>query len=419
MKRLYLIRHNVYTFKGPMTLEEVKKYSKSAQSNAEDEISGNCSKWIQLGDYGRLRKYYPEVSKVIAKDNGDWGVSLASVEPVKIAFAKSVFSKKVIGWSAGAICIFLATVYYFSENGAVATGVLFSSKKPTPKTAHELLVSNNYDDLAVFIKRNLPYIIKEVNKNPKLLPTWLPYLRAHAFNADGEMEKMPQKVLNGNASIPGVADCRYLAWIQIWRKQTGALEGFIQAQSVGNTEFERLLAWDPAWIARRRPIGWMKPANLYEGCFHLGTRAMQKVLPNNAPIYAALMARLSYMKDSLSGKRVAFAYDNVTQLNLLDLFNCYEQAQSEANIATCDSFQIDNPKVVDVITFKRAVSMLRIKQSDPAAIQAILAELPLIAPLYQFDYQPEIFYWQQRANQMSHQDAAKIAQEKYPEVVFD
>ena len=76
MAKLYLIRRNLESFLGPLTLEELKKSYQRMEFGLQDEVAGSYGRWIAFDDLDRIQDHYPELTPVIRETMlGGWGFS--------------------------------------------------------------------------------------------------------------------------------------------------------------------------------------------------------------------------------------------------------------------------------------------------------------------------------------------------------
>ena len=239
-------------------------------------------------------------------------------------------------------------------------------------------------EFVAMMQNNLTEIVARHNRNKEGGLEWLPYLRAYAFLVDGHVEGISPKTMRGGNAALAPVDCSEKSWRKRWKESTKTWGAFVSGKNTVRAPWARLLAWDPHWIRRRSPKGWILPRNYYEGCVQQAYKsfinlktdatAVSEGIDVNSPEFLAIGARLKWLVDT-SFAMPSLTPDAVEKDNVLSLWTCYESADSIGAIAQCyESIKISEASLA-YNDERIAAALLRLTIKANAADQDVVAEL--------------------------------------------
>ncbi len=286
MAKLYLIRRNMESFAGPMSLVEMKEAYKRMAFGLQDEVSGHCGPWVSFDNLELIKKQYPEVARIVHEDMlAGWGVSDHG-QPLEGEATKrlKVKSSKSLGlaivFAVIALAAFLAAVF-MASGGRLSSKAKDPSQLATPENAQAYLNKKDPVGFDRLLDDNMDAIAARVQKEARPDSAWLPYMRHYAVAHDGQAGNVPTKVLRGDGFDSAPADCSFKLWRKYWRSAArGASGQLANDRKFVRDHWARILAWDPHWIRRRLAVatpGWMPGDSYYIMCLNQADRALTAV----------------------------------------------------------------------------------------------------------------------------------------------
>lgn len=440
MAKLYLIRRNMESFAGPMSLVEMKDAYKRMTFGLQDEVSGHCGPWVSFDNLEVIKRQYPEVARIVHEDMlAGWGVSEHG-HPVEGDMTKRLKVKSnkslslAIMFAVIALSAFLAAVF-------MANGTRMSSRAKDPsqqaslETLQAALIRKDSPAFDKLVEDNLDSLVSRAQKDSRGESPLLPYLRHYAFTHDGAAGGLPPKVLRGEGFDSAPTECSFKLWRRYWRSAArGTSSSFANDRKFVRDHWARILAWDPYWIRRRAqaPVaGWLAGDSYYIMCLSVADRALTAVTAEQGSGQAALAEwdklgmnkmhqRLQWIlevaRDGLS--RVpssAVAGDSLSQ------WTCFEAARDLAGIARCkaaipalaDDWQAYSDERANWSILRLAASQRGTLSADIAAQLAQAADKVGKADFFtRFDYRAE-----QRLFKSLAKSAASVPVEKAVEKV--
>lgn len=296
MAKLYLVRRNLETFLGPMTLEELKKSYQRMDFGLQDEVGGSYGNWVAFDDLEKINKNYPELTQVVRETMlGGWGFSqnMATkiIDKKQSHKSKSGGSRKSSGSSGISFALTLILVltavgfsaYYVARHTKMGNK-FFNITKSDPATKFEkLLRGGERSSFINSFKSKLPAVLNDARKSNENLNRWLPSLRAYAFLTKGGIDGVPSKILKGQVEGMSPNKCSLDFWKKQWNLSKPALADVVKKfpSSQRLTPWQQVLAWDPYWIARRSEEDqWIYPQNYHHACVIMAEKAFSDVFAN-------------------------------------------------------------------------------------------------------------------------------------------
>lgn len=292
MAKLYLIRRNLETFTGPLSLGEMKDAYKRMQFGLQDEVSGHCGPWVSLDDLTLMKKHYPEVARIVNEDMlAGWGVSdhgarLAGDDTKRIEVKATRGIGLALTFLAIALAAFAAAVYM--ANGSRMSGkVKDAEDQLTPEAAMALIARGDEIGFDALIEEELPDLVDRVTRAKRPEPQWLPVLRHYAFTHEGQLNGLPPKLLRGEGSPSAPIDCSLKTWRKRWRSGIKTWTEFLSQKRLIRQHWSHLLAWDPHWIRRRTTAGWLPGESYYTGCLAMADKALTEMFSDASLVSSA------------------------------------------------------------------------------------------------------------------------------------
>lgn len=350
MAKLYLIRRNLESFTGPMTLNEMRDAYKRMAFGLQDEVSGHCGPWVTFDDLPSIKKYYPEVARIVNDEMlAGWGVSGAAVRIVnedtkRINIRKQKGLGLAITFLVIALVAFIAAIYM--ANNAKLSGKFRESKEDI--TLEKLKSLTDRNDLTAFntlVGANIEQMVDKYKRAKKPDNRWLPYFRLYAFSNEGAVPGLNPKILRGEVVSSAPVDCSLKAWRMYWRSSVKNWNDLIVDRKLVRAHWGRLLAWDPYWIRRRTDReGWMGLSNYYVGCLLMADKAITELLSdvtlvNNASDWerigiTKIKQRLQWLLD-ISRSGTSSVPTTPALDNTLSIWTCFEGAKDIRELAAC------------------------------------------------------------------------------------
>ncbi len=275
MAKLFLIRRNLETFTGPMTLSEMKDAYKRMQFGLQDEVAGHCGPWVSFDNLSDIKKHYPEIARIVNEDMlAGWGVSdhgtrIVNEDTKRIDTKSSKGIGLALAFLAIALAAFAAAVYM--ANGAKMSGK--SKDEGDGLTIDQIQGYIEKGDAAGFedfMNSHMDEMVERTSRPKKAEAQWLPYLRLFAFSHEGQIAGLPAKYLRGSVAAAPV-DCSLKMWRKRWRMSVKNWNEVVVQRKFVRAHWARVLAWDPTWIRRRDNKGWLGNQNYYVGCLTMVT----------------------------------------------------------------------------------------------------------------------------------------------------
>ena len=294
MAKLYLIRRNMESFAGPMSLVEMKEAYKRMAFGLQDEVSGHCGPWVSFDNLEQIKKIYPDVARIVHEDMlAGWGMSEhgqpldgEKTKRLKVKSTKSL--SLAIVFAVIALAAFLAAVF-MASGGRLSSKAKDPAQQATPENLQNLLLHKDQAGFDKMIEDNLEAIIARLNREARADSPWLPYLRHYAVTHDGAAGTLNAKTLRGDGFDSAPTDCSYKLWRKYWRSAArGAAATFANDRKLVRDHWARILAWDPHWIRRRtQTFGWLAGDSYYTMCLNMADRALTGVTSEQSASAAA------------------------------------------------------------------------------------------------------------------------------------
>ena len=359
MSRLYLIRRNMESFAGPMTLVEMKDAYKRMAFGLQDEVSGHCGPWVSFDKLEVIKKQYPDVARIVHEDMlAGWGVS--EHDGMKLEGEKTKRLKVKSNKSLGLAIVFaLIAIAAFVVALLMATNVkvpgMMASKLKDPNAPagvsvdalQGLIDRRDQPEFERVMDENADDLVQRVQRDRRLDSPWLPYLRHYAFLREGQLQGMSLKLLRGDAPLSAPSECTLKSWRKKWRGAVGkpALS-LIADKKLLRNQWARILAWDPYLIRRRAAPGWLAYDNFFVGCLSIADRALGEIvqeIPVAAPDTPAAAEQKALQ--AVAGRLqwvLEIARDGVSRSpavavpgDPLSAWTCYEGAHDLLGLAKC------------------------------------------------------------------------------------
>jgi len=350
MAKLYLIRRNLESFAGPMTLNDMRDAYKRMAFGLQDEVSGHCGPWVTFDDLPAIKKYYPEVARIVNDEMlAGWGISGAAVRIVnedtkRIDMRQQKGLGLAITFLVIAVVAFVAAVYM--ANSAKLSGKFKDTKEDvTLEKLQGFIDRNDSNGFNAIVSTNLDQILDKFRKGKKLDNRWLPYLRAYAFANDGSIPTLNSKILRGETLAAAPVDCSLKAWRLNWRSSVKIWNEVIVERKMLRTHWSRLLAWDPYWIKRRVDRkGWLGLNSYYVACLIMAERAVTELMSDVSLVsnssdwekigITKIKQRLQWQLD-IARSGTSSVPTAPVEGNTLSLWTCFEGAKDIKELANC------------------------------------------------------------------------------------
>ncbi len=348
MAKLFLIRRNMESFTGPLSLVEMKEAYKRMAFGLQDEVSGHCGPWVSFDNLEQIKRIYPDVARIVHEDMlAGWGVSghgerMGGEKTAQLQIKRSKGLGLAIAFAVIALCAFLAAVF-MASGGKLSSKAKEPSALPGPDVPFVMLERRDFGAFTAFMTEQLDTIVDKVLKERKADSPWLPLVRRHAFMTDGTAGALPSKLMRGEGALAAPTDCSLKSWKKRWRaasKQTGP---FVSEKKLQNQHWARLLAWDPHWVKRREHAGWIAPDNYYVGCLEMADRALTDVASE-----MSISETAAWDKNGLAAVRIRLQWvlemardgssrapTSVAAGDPLSQWTCYEAAKDAATLVKC------------------------------------------------------------------------------------
>lgn len=348
MAKLYLIRRNLETFTGPMTLSEMKEAYKRMAFGLQDEVSGHCGPWVSFDNLPEIKKYYPEIARIVNEDMlAGWGVSDHGVRiPNEDTKRIEVKQSKGIGLALTflviALVAFVAAVYM--ANGSRMSGKAGPDSDLKPEDLQQFLDKNDANGFEAYMADHGPELADRVSRPKKPEPQWLPYLRHWAFAHEGMVSGLPPKLLRGDGAPMAPIDCSLKMWRRRWRASLKGWNDFIAQKKLVRQHWARVLAWDPHWIRRRDNKGWLGQENYYVGCLVMAQKSLAELYNDPSLVTSAAdwdkigINKVKQRVDWLTEVTATGQSSQSTQPqtgNGLSVWTCYEAARDVKDLQKC------------------------------------------------------------------------------------
>lgn len=352
MAKLFLIRRNMETFTGPLTVQEMKDAHQRLQFGISDEISGHCGPWITFENTLELKKYYPEVARVLSEEiTLGWGVSdhtgsrllnASTMKQVDLKDTRGIglaFTFLLIALVAFAAAIYLAT------GGARLSGrVINPPSELSPREPQGFLERDELPAFQQYMDERLEEIVELINTDKKQEALWLPYLRFYAFNQEGMIDGVPGKTLRGQIGGTAPSDCSLKQWRRRWRASLKQWNQLLADRKLIRAHWARMLAWDPYWIRHRDNRGWIGNQNYYTACLLMADRALDELASDPSLVqtagdlnrmgYPQIKRRLTHLLD-ITREGQSIGLPSVDPSNALSIWTCMEQSRDLRSLAKC------------------------------------------------------------------------------------
>lgn len=292
--KLYLIRKNLQTYIGPLTLDEfVYRYNRM-QITQQDEIAESLKKWVCLENFKELAEYYPEIFKIITRglpypQNHNNQILLQHKEKKVINKHKSNYTTNWIPYMLlilNIVIIGIAIVYFDAIN-LIKKQLNFQKQNNLPaiNIATEYINTNNIAALETYLDNYKNTLFPQINNSRQIYNEWIPIIRYLAFSKNGTVDGINPRLLKGLGTKDAPTYCTVTNWKERILTHTQMLENIFSYQEIPTEDWTVVFLWDPYWIRRRNNIkGWIKPINYYTACIHMAHKAVSQILSTNSNI---------------------------------------------------------------------------------------------------------------------------------------
>ena len=360
MAKLYLIRRNLETFAGPMSLSEMKDAYERLQFGLQDEISGHCGPWIPLDDLERIKKHYPEVARILNEDLlKQWGVGTQPATPSGAEDTRQLKAESTRGIGLAVAFLLIALVAFVAAI-YMANGTKLSSKNkdatpdPRPDEAQILLDRGDRLGFDAYMLTHADQWVEALTRQRAPEASLLPHLRLFAFSHEGQIAGLDSKILRGGGAPAAPIDCSLKAWKGRWRAAAADFGDFLDGHQLVRAHWARLLAWDPHWIRRRDNKGWLGPQNYYAGCLAMAERAFASVESELAGSVdsgqlTAIRSRLAWLVEAARGEgaaqlvTTAAGGGETAKAAVLPSLTCMEMARTLPALEACRTMTNPDP----------------------------------------------------------------------------
>ncbi|MEY4630874.1 MAG: hypothetical protein RIQ81_994 [Pseudomonadota bacterium] len=343
--KLYLVRHEVESFIGPLTAAEFGRNLSRLSIGMHDEVSSHCGPWVFIDDRERMKKHYPELLTHL-KDamSGGWvadagafkneatikgSMPLTTREPDRrMLFAAAFFGLATLA----------AIVAWILAGTSELSSRIVGGNQPVLQDALNLLNSGRDQEFISYLEPHATALAERSGQNKEHFTSWIPVLRAYAFMGSGELSGLSGKKLRGEAGIAAPADCSLQSWKKRWREAAPKLADLTSGKALPSDHWARVLAWDPWWVRRRSQAGWLRPRNYYEGCLAMAAKALDLVISEGqktagAGALSAARSRIEFQRAILAGNanfnNASMPPDN------LGLWTCLDSAADRPALDAC------------------------------------------------------------------------------------
>lgn len=348
MAKLYLIRRNLESFSGPMSLIEMKAAYKRMQFGLQDEVSGHCGPWVTFEDLARIKKNYPEIARIVNEDMlAGWGVSdhgskLVNEDTRKLDVKATRGIGLALTFLVIALVAFAAAVYM--ANGSRMSGKNHDGDSLTPEQAMTLLNGGDELGFSALIEDDLPDLVERATRVKRPETAWLPILRHYAFMNEGQLPNFPPKLLRGEGADFSPVDCSLKSWRKRWRDSLKTWNDFLGKKRLIRQHWSYLLAWDPHWIRRREMTGWLPGENYYTGCLTIADKALTEMFSDATLVSSAadwekmginkIKQRLSWLVETSKTGQAGMPFPSASS-NVLAGWTCLEAARDVKELQKC------------------------------------------------------------------------------------
>lgn len=438
-ERHYLIRRNLESFIGPMTVRDMRHAFKRMEFGLQDEVAAGFREWVTFDDVEKMKRVYPELVDLVRRDmlNG-WGM-MGEEEDTRLLKAQNTRASQVPGRRSSSfqqeskalnkillVIIVVGTAalaaFLFARHGEFASKFL-APKDPQIERAREFYNAKDEVRYEAYLERYQKDILGEM-QNKKGFDAWLPMLRSLAFRREGKIDGFNYKYLRGpdvSADLP--KDCSKGTWQKIWRKEPAQWAAFVDGKEIPKAEWSKILLWDPAWIRRRSyNPSWFEPKSYYEGCLVMARKALTDSYAADAekpPFYDDIASRLDWQIALVRGAQGA---NEITMSGTLWVLSCFESATDVSNFDECLSTVQDLNKDWDAyLRMRQSLQMLHLLTISnivlpPGDLDLLKKNVPLIKAKdswTRFGYEPELKFYQAVINTGGKvSDAQQQAQDK-------
>lgn len=338
-EKLYLIRVDMERFIGPLTLREVRDSYRRMEFGLQDEIAASNRAWVAFDDLERVKRYYPELVSLIKKEMlSGWGSTNPSSIRIRKDKEDTSISRKTVGLFTK-IAIMLAVsfisfvvFYIIRENRITDFSMLF--KDPLLSQAIFLYGDDYNVRFEAFMDRNREEIAKNL-KNRSQLESWLPYIRAVAYQRDGSYPGIPSRTLRGKDVEFSPAECSLASWKKRWDSSHGQWQSLLSGSAFPTSDWARILVWDTDWIRYRtvQEKQWLSPSSYYEACMNMALKALAELSQAKDTVEAEVFrSRLKWKLNLLRGN----SSDTQFQMSgSLWVLSCIESAEHPDEIKNC------------------------------------------------------------------------------------
>lgn len=422
---LYLIRIRYQKIIGPFTKKGLRDAHRGFEFGLQDEVCGKRGKWVSLDDIDKIGREYPELSNFVQNELlSGWAISdrkyaLSPQKPNGQRARGQTAKRKSFGLIAtiAAVVFSFSSIYVIKKN-EIVNRFLAQKTDPRPEKAKELYEKTGTASFMAYMESYRNEILK--NGNPK---DWIPYLRAFAFERNGEIAGLNAKVLRGSAATIAPQDCSLTFWDNTLRRKSSKIGKILSSEKVSKDELLKILLWDPDWILRRSPYeSWIGPKSYFEACIRMCFKALkQGALKPDQDYTELISARISWMLAKLDQREEAQAELPSGPLGSLI---CIERAQSPEELSMCE-FQEYSKEWQNF--FKKRVALReswlligKLSPLEEAEVQRITDLLPAIRPLdgiTRMDFAPELRFLQEISlNGGRVDEASQFILTRYPEI---
>lgn len=336
MDRLYLIRVDMERFLGPFNLKQLKDAYSRMEFGLQDEISGSLRQWVSFDDIEGIRRHYPELAQLVQTEMlSGWGLSAHTVPPLASSKVKMPRKKSSKGLFWPLILLFAVILGgggFLYRQGDF--GDLLSFLKDRNLHSAQSLYGDQYNPrFESHMDRNRDAINLAMKKKKGLI-AWIPYVRAVAFERDGQWEGATAKKLRGKTDDFLPQDCSLSYWESVWNASRGQWSRYLDGAILPDEDWSLLLALDPHWVRNRSPMnGWLRPGSYHEACLQIALKALQRQNSSNTPWEAKVfIARLRWQLGVINAQVLN---EEFQMSGTLWALSCVEDSPDDSELRNC------------------------------------------------------------------------------------
>ncbi len=436
MGRLYLVRRNLESYLGPMSVHELQDGYRRMEFGLQDEVCGNCGAWVAFDDIDAVKKNYPDLADVVRETMlGGWGMSEHSgtrllrgtkAKPKVKLGIRGALIRTGIFFSVMSLTVLAVVLAHTSD---LSSKFFRDAGAPSESHARAMIAAGDFTGFSAYMDKNLPIILPKVTSSRQAYNDWIPLLRRYAFAKDGKVDGLKAKLLRGMGSAAAPAECSLEIWRARWMEEASTWRAMLEGQELPK-RWSRIVTWDSHWLARRRRAeGWEDPGSYFQACIVMAKKGLEGVrdqLPaDQKDLAKQLLNRLQFMAAIANGETWT---DQVPKDNSLAVLTCIERATSPNEIQNCaigqnyhESWRQYLDRRIRLAEFSLLTSGIH-SIADDARLERISSLVSNLSPIDEttrFDYSAELKFARLLLLNSGQMEAAQTRlQSEFPEVTI-